>query len=69
MDKKILHSFMITNGDTQGKLAEAMGMARSTLNAKINETGGREFTLSEISFIRQRYDLTPEQVELCFFTS
>lgn len=69
MNKKVLHSFMVTNGDTQDKLAEAMGIARSTLNAKMNETGGREFTLSEISFIRRRYNLTKEQVELCFFTS
>ena len=53
-------------GDTQQILAEAMDMSLSRLNAKINETDGAEFTQSEIKFIKIRYHLTAEEIDLIF---
>lgn len=54
-------------GDTQSILAEALGIGLPTLNAKINETNGAEFRQSEIKFFRDRWHLTPEEVDQIFF--
>jgi hypothetical protein len=54
-------------GDTQEILAEVLGISLSRLNAKINETNGAEFKQSEIRFFRNRWNLTPEEVDQIFF--
>lgn len=66
MDKDKLVSVMYLNGDTQFMLAEALGITRTTLSAKIN--GRASFTQPEISSIKKRYHLTAEQIEDIFFT-
>ena len=66
MDEKLLRSAMIKHGDTQGMLAEAMGISLSRLNAKINNNGA-EFKQTEIMFIKQRYKLTAKEVNEIFF--
>lgn len=67
MDKAKLRSFIILNGDTQGTLAKELGCSQQTLSAKINEREGSEFTQSDIRIIKERYGLTPEQVDAIFF--
>lgn len=54
-------------GDTQEMLADAIGISVQRLNAKINRTGGAEFTMSEIRAIKIRYDLKAEEVDEIFF--
>lgn len=54
-------------GDTQQILAEALGMSLSRLNAKINEIDGAQFRQKEIAFFRNRWHLTPEEVDQIFF--
>ena len=66
MNETLLRSVMIKNGDTQGTLAEAMGISLSRLNAKINNNGA-EFKQTEILFIKQRYKLTAKEVNEIFF--
>ena len=66
MDKDMLISVMYLNGDTQLLLAEALGITRTTLSAKIN--GRASFTQPEISSIKKRYRLSAEQIEYFFFT-
>lgn len=56
-------------GDTQAILAEALGMSLSRLNAKINEICGSQFRMYEIKFFRDRWKLTPEEVDQIFFGS
>lgn len=56
-------------GDTQEILATALGISLSRLNAKINETDGAEFKQSEMRFFRDRWHLTPEEVDQIFFAS
>ena len=56
-------------GDTQTILAEALGMSLSRLNAKINEINGSQFRMYEIKFFRDRWQLTPEEVDAIFFAS
>ena len=66
MNKQKCVGIMYENGDNQGKLAEAMDISLSRLNAKINGSG--EFSQSEIQFIKDRYDLDADKVDEIFFT-
>lgn len=65
MNKDLLRSVMIKNGDTMAKLAEAMGLPISALSQRIN--GHIEFRRNEILFIKYRYNLTSEEVDMIFF--
>lgn len=67
LNTNYLKSVMVKNGDTQSILASAMGLSTSRLNAKINESAGAMFTQAEISFIINRYSLTPEEATKIFF--
>lgn len=67
MDKRILEAKMKQYGDTQVKLAEAMGISFSRLNAKINQRGA-DFTLLEVNFIIDRYHMNKTEAAKCFFT-
>lgn len=67
MNKLLLKSHMAKRGDTQSVLAESMGLSLSRLNAKINGTGGAEFTQSEIAFISERYKLSGSETMRVFF--
>lgn len=69
MNKNMLESVMKLHGDTGTALARFLGIARSTFSAKINETNGAEFTQSEISKIKWRYSLKPDEVDNIFFAS
>ena len=69
MNKNMFVSKMKLFGDTQEVLAAALGVSLSRLNAKINETDGAEFKQSEIKFFRDRWNLTPEEVDQIFFSS
>ncbi|MBO7710741.1 MAG: DUF739 family protein [Lachnospiraceae bacterium] len=65
MNSNLLKSMIVKNGDTQEKLAEAMGMAVSALNLRIN--GRIEFRRNEINFIKHRYKLSSEELDEIFF--
>ena len=68
MNKLLLKSHMAKRWDTQAVLAEAMGLSLSRLNAKINGTGGAEFTQTEIAFISERYKLSGSETMRIFFS-
>ena len=68
MNKKLLNSFMAKNGDTQERLAEALGISLSNLNAKMNSKGA-SFRQTEIMAIKNRYSLTARDVDSIFFNS
>lgn len=67
MNKSLLLSVMVKNHDTQTKLAAAMGLSLSRLNAKINERDGAAFMQSEMAFIIKRYGLTNDEAMEIFF--
>ena len=69
MNKNLLVSKMKLHGDNQEDLAEYIGISLTTFNAKINETGGAEFRQGEIQKIKEKYDLTSEEVDAIFFVS
>jgi len=66
MDKRRLESLMKLYGDTGNDLAECLGIARSTFSLKINENGA-EFTQSEITKIKNRYNLSADDINHIFF--
>ena len=68
MNKLLLKSQIANRWDTQAFLAEAMGLSLSRLNAKINGTGGAEFTQTEIAFISERYKLSGSETMRIFFS-
>ena len=67
MNKNLFVSKMKLFGDTQEILAVALGISLTRLNAKINEVDGAEFWQHEIKFFRDRWHLTPEEVDQIFF--
>lgn len=67
MNRDELRVQMIIHRDSQRTLAEALGIALSTFNAKMNGKNGAEFTKPEIELIAKRYDLDIEAVGVIFF--
>ena len=66
MNKALLRSIMVLNGDTNKSLAEFLNISEKSVNDKIN-SNGTEFRQSEITAIKDRYNLPPEKVIAIFF--
>jgi hypothetical protein len=67
MNKDLLRSVMVLHGDTNKTLATFLGISEQSVSNKINENG-TEFKKGEIFKIKERYNLTCDQVDLIFFT-
>lgn len=67
MNPNKLKAKMKAHGDTQESLADALGISRTRLTAKIN--GVSDFRQLEMLFIKKRYDLTADEVDDIFFSS
>lgn len=65
MNSNELKAAMKRNDDTQEKLADALGLQISGVNARIN--GHVDFRVSEIAKIIKRYGLSPEETSAIFF--
>ena len=57
MDSERLKRYISFYDGKQEVLADAMGLSLSRLNAKINQSTGGRFTLEEMAFIKDRYNL------------
>jgi len=68
MNAQLLKGIIKIYDGSQAVLAKAMGISHSRLNAKINERNGAEFSLGEIVFIRDRYNLSKTQLTDIFFS-
>ena len=68
MDTARLKAKIVLNGETQEVLANALGVAIPRVSLKINGKQGAQFTQSEIAIIKNRYNLTPEEVDQIFFS-
>lgn len=66
MNKNLLRSIMVLHNDTNADLAEWLDISVQSISAKINENGS-EFKQGEIAKIKEKYHLSPEQVEQIFF--
>ncbi|HFE9852753.1 TPA: XRE family transcriptional regulator [Enterococcus faecalis] len=67
MNKKGLRILLLKNDDNQGTLANYLGISEQTLSKKINEREGAEFSQTEIRLIKDKYQLTAEEVDGIFF--
>ena len=72
MNKALLKSIMTLHGDTVIDMAQFLCLTPQSVYYKMNETkmaSGKkaEFGQGEIKRIKERYNLTPDQVELIFF--
>lgn len=63
-NERMLRSKMTLNGDTQEKLAAYLGITRQTLSKKIS--GEYDFTQTEMSLIKNRYELSDEEFAQIF---
>ena len=66
MNPNKLRSVMVLHGDNGVKLAAALGISEHTLSKKI--TGKSQFTQEEIRRIKERYGLSPIEVDEIFFS-
>lgn len=66
--RRKLKARMKEHGDTQATLSKEIGLSLSRFNAKLNRTGGAEFSVAEIRAIKQLYGLTSEEVDVIFFS-
>lgn len=66
MDTKRLRAKMILFGDTGAELSEYLSISRTTLSSKMNNNGA-EFTQGEILKIKDRYNLTGNEIDEIFF--
>lgn len=66
MNTAMLRSIMILHGDTNKDIAAVLGISEQSVSAKINENG-TEFKQGEIAILKDKYNLTPEQVDQIFF--
>ena len=66
MDKKLFKAFMVMYGDTNASLGEYLDLTEQTVCNKINENG-TEFRQGEIAMIKERYNLTADQISDIFF--
>ena len=67
MKKNLLEAKMKLHGDNQSDLAKALYISLPTFNYKLN--GKSEFARDEIQKIKERYNLTPEEIDEIFFGS
>ena len=66
MNSRLFRSIMMLHGDTNKTLAEFLGISEQSVSNKINEND-TEFKQGEISKIKARYNLSPEDVVKVFF--
>lgn len=66
INKNKLCACMKLYGDTVQSLADALGIAISTMSCKIN--GKVKFSLEDVCTIALRYDLSPVEVAEIFLT-
>jgi len=67
MNVNKLKAVMILHGDTGTSLSEYLGISQATFSLKINGKRNSEFTQKEIQAIKDKYNLTPEEVDSIFF--
>ena len=66
MNGALLKSVMVLNGDTIRDLAVYLEISPQSVSDKINERN-TEFKQGEIAMIKERYNLSPDQIDNIFF--
>lgn len=67
MNSALLKGEIRARSMTQEDVASQIGISLSRFNAKLNNTGGAEFSLGEVRAIKELLSLDAEQVDVIFF--
>lgn len=67
MNSNLLKGEIRAKAMTQENIARSIGISLSRFNAKLNGTGGAEFSLGEIRSIKTVLGLSAEQIDHIFF--
>lgn len=68
MNADLLKGKIRARGLTQRDVSGEIGLSLSRFNAKINNTGGAEFSLVEVRNLKKLLGLTSAQIDAIFFT-
>ena len=68
MNTNKLRAKMALYGDTGNTLSEAIGLSPQRFSAKINDNNA-QFMQGEIQIIKDRYNLTPKEVDEIFLSN
>lgn len=66
MNAALFKYYMAKNRETMGTLATALGKCKVTVSNCVNGNRNSDFTRSDIQTLKQRWNLTPEQVDKVF---
>ena len=67
MNSALLKGEIRAKSMTQEDVASEIGISLSRFNAKLNNTGGAEFSLGEVRALKELLSLDAEQVDVIFF--
>ena len=67
MNSALLKGEIRAKSMTQEDVAAEIGISLSRFNAKLNNTGGAEFSLGEVRALKELLSLDAEQVDVIFF--
>lgn len=68
MNGDLLKGEIRARGLTQSDVSSEIGLSLSRFNAKINNTGGAEFSLVEVRNLKKLLSLTSAQIDAIFFS-
>lgn len=66
MNIALFKYYMAKNRETMSTLAVALGKCKATVSNCVNGNNNSEFTRSDIQTLKERWKLTPEQVDKVF---
>jgi hypothetical protein len=69
MNKRLFKVKMLLFGETNQTVADALHITPQRNSAKVNGTNGAEYTQGEIMILKNRWNLTPDEVDQIFFTN
>ena len=67
MNSALLKGEIRAKSMTQEDVASEIGISLSRFNAKLNNTGGAEFSLGEVRALKELLSLDAEQMDVIFF--
>lgn len=67
MNSALLKGEIRAKSMTQEDVAAEIGISLSRFNAKLNNTGGAEFSLGEVRALKELLSLDAEQMDVIFF--
>lgn len=67
MNKNMYRSKMALFGDTNDSIAKYLNITPQRNSAKVNGTGGAEYTQGEIALLKKRWKLSAREVDAIFF--